>query len=69
MTYMTYFVKTQCFKDGVDCYFITARYVMLQHYSTAKWLKDNLNLTDEQINKYVFLSGLINNSLCAIQPN
>lgn len=53
--YMADFVKNQCFKDGVDCYFITARYCnTASATTTAKWLKVNLDLTDDQINKYVF---------------
>ncbi|APD50617.1 hypothetical protein [Francisella hispaniensis] len=68
--YITDFVKKQCFKDGVDCYFITARYCnTASATTTAKWLKKNLNLTDNQIDKYVFLSGSIENSLCASTSN
>lgn len=68
--YMADFVKNQCFKDGVDCYFITARYCnTASATTTAKWLKVNLDLTDDQINKYVFLSGSIDNSLCATGAN
>ena len=68
--YITDFVKDQCFKDGIDCYFITARYCnRASATTTAKWLKDNLNLSDNQINNYVFLSGSIKNSLCATGTN
>lgn len=68
--YITDFVKKQCFKNGVDCYFITARYCnTASATTTAKWLKNNLNLTDDQIDKYVFLSGSIENSLCASGAN
>ncbi len=64
------FLKNQCFKDGVDCYFITARYCYTDAAnSTEKWLKDNVGLTDEQIDKYVFLSGAIDDNLCATNPN
>ncbi|QIV96064.1 hypothetical protein EDC55_11056 [Allofrancisella inopinata] len=68
--YLTNFVKKQCFKNGVDCYFITARYCNMEAaISTEQWLKQNLNLTNTQISKYVFLSGSINDTLCATQQD
>ncbi|QIV94934.1 HAD family acid phosphatase [Allofrancisella frigidaquae] len=64
------FIKKQCFKDGIACYFITARYCNNKAATaTAEWLKSNLDLTSNQLEKFVFFSGSIDNSLCASKPN
>ena len=66
---MLEFIQNQCFKDGVDCYFITARYCNVNAAtSTESWLKTNLGLTNTQIKKFVFLSGAVNDNLCASEP-
>lgn len=51
------FAKRWCFKDGVDCYFVTARNCdAVSAAPTAIWAKANLGLSDEQLGRYVFFS-------------
>ena len=64
------FIKTNCFKDGVDCYFITARSCNVHEASATKqWLQKHLHLSDQEISKYVFLSGAIPSDACTGNPN
>lgn len=52
------FAQRWCFKEGVACYFITARPCQPASVPpTVKWLKDNLNLTDEQAQRYTHFSS------------
>jgi len=54
------FVRKYCFKDGVQCYFITARICSSQEYnSTYKWLKDKFNFSDKVIKDHLRLTGNI----------
>ncbi len=51
------FAKRWCFKDGLACYFITARACSASSVPpTAKWLKHHLQLSDEQIRRYTHFS-------------
>ena len=64
------FIKKVCFKDGIACYFITARTCNHSEASeTKQWLQKHLNLTNEQVAKYVFLSGAIPANACTSKPN
>ena len=63
------FVREQCFKNGIQCYFITARYCNeASANTTASWVKEHLGLTNEQIANNVFLSGSVNNMACTTNP-
>jgi len=54
------FVRKYCFKDGLKCYFITARICSSQEYSsTYKWLKDKFNLSDSVLKNNLYLTGNI----------
>lgn len=64
------FIKKVCFKDGLVCYFITARTCNRNEaVSTKKWLKQHLKLSNQQISNYVFLSGAIPEDACTSKPN
>ena len=64
------FIKKVCFKDGIDCYFITARYCNKKSATATKnWLKKHIGLTNKQISKYVFLSGAIPDNACTSNTN
>ncbi|MED7789497.1 hypothetical protein [Francisella sp. 19X1-34] len=64
------FIKDVCFKDGIACYFITARTCNKNEaLNTEEWLEKNIGLSKEQVSKYVFLSGAIHNNACAFNPN
>lgn len=59
------FAKRWCFKDGLDCYFITARYCTVDNVApTAKWLKANLQLDEEKLRRYVYFSNNAQNLSC-----
>jgi hypothetical protein len=65
-----HFIKNVCFKDGIACYFITARTCNHNEASaTKKWLQKHLSLTNEQVSKYVFLSGSMPANACTSKPN
>tara|TARA_B110000977_G_C11051273_1_gene482418 strand:- start:958 stop:1947 length:990 start_codon:yes stop_codon:yes gene_type:complete len=64
------FIKKVCFKNGVDCYFITARSCNnAEATNTKTWLQKHLGLTDKQISKYVFLSGSVPGNACTTDAN
>lgn len=66
---MVEFVRRRCFKQGLDCYFITARTCEpTRAAATASWVKTNLELTDEQIRRYTFLSRNPEKLTCAATP-
>ena len=48
-----------CLKDGIECYFITARLRSdsKEFSSTKIWLKDTFGLSDLQLKRYVYLVG------------
>lgn len=64
------FANRWCFKEGLACYFITARNCDATSVPpTAKWLKDNLRLSDEQISRYTHFSRNTQSLTCAIPGN
>jgi hypothetical protein len=64
------FAQRWCFKDGLACYFITARNCDASSVPpTAKWLKDNLNLSDAQISRYTHFSRNTESLTCTIPGN
>ena len=66
----TKFIKKVCFKDGIKCYFITARYCNNKSATaTKRWLKKHLSLSNKQLSKYVFLSGAIPDDACTNNSN
>ncbi len=67
---MVEFARRWCFKDGLACYFITARNCDASSVPpTAKWLKNNLRLSDAQIKRYTHFSRNQNSLTCTIQGN
>ena len=67
---MVDFAKRWCFKDGVVCYFITARNCDASSVPpTAKWLKDNLHLSDEQLRRYTHFSRNTSSLTCPALPD
>jgi len=57
---MVNFVQRRCFSNGVECYFVTARYCNKPSAeSTRTWIKNTFNLSDEQVQKYVYIMGTI----------
>lgn len=64
---MVDFVDRWCFKDGVACYFVTARDCDVSSTKpTAKWLKNNLHLSDEQVRRYTHFSRNTQSLTCSI---
>ncbi len=64
------FIKEVCFKDGVECYFITARSCNHNEaVATKSWLQKHLGLSKSQIQNYVFLSGSIPDNACSTKAN
>lgn len=67
---MVDFANRWCFKDGLVCYFITARNCDASSVPpTVKWLKNNLHLSEEQLNRYTHFSRNQNSLTCNIQGN
>lgn len=65
-----HFIKSVCFKDGIACYFITARTCNKNEaIATKNWLKKHLGLSDKQVRRYVFLSGSIPDNACTSKPH
>jgi len=61
ITGMVNFVQRRCFRDGIECYFITARYCnQPSAQSTKVWIKNTFEMSDAQVEKYVYLMGTIN---------
>jgi len=64
------FANRRCFKDGLVCYFITARNCDASSVPpTAKWLKNNLHLSDKQVSRYTHFSRNSESLTCTIQSN
>ena len=64
------FIKSVCFKNGIACYFITARTCNHNEaIATKSWLQKHLRLSNKEINNYVFLSGSIPSNACTSNPN
>lgn len=64
------FAQRWCFKDGLACYFVTARNCDASSVPpTAKWLKNNLDLSDEQIGRYTHFSRNTQSLTCTIPGN
>lgn len=64
------FANRWCFKDGLACYFITARNCDVNSVTSAeKWLKANLNLDDEKLRRYTYFSRNTKNLTCTIHDN
>jgi len=64
------FIQNNCFKDGIACYFITARTCNHnESHATRSWLKQHLHLSDKALNNYVFLSGSIPSNACTNNSN
>ncbi len=64
------FIKQNCFKDGITCYFITARSCNHNESSaTRSWLKKHLHLSDQKLDQYVFLSGSVPANACTNNTN
>jgi len=60
ITGMVNFIQRRCFRDGVECYFITARYCNKSlAESTKTWMKNTFDMSDEQVEKYVYIMGTI----------
>ncbi len=54
------FSKKYCFKDGVSCYFVTARPCRADlAESTAKWIENTFGLTAAEVEKHTFLMGSV----------
>lgn len=67
---MVDFANRWCFKDGLACYFITARNCDASSVPpTAKWLKKNLHLSEEQLNRYTHFSRNTKRLTCTIPGN
>ncbi len=67
---MVDFANRWCFKDGLACYFITARNCDASSVPpTAKWLKNNLHLSEEQLKRYTHFSRNQNSLTCTIPGN
>ncbi|MCF6777692.1 HAD family acid phosphatase [Thiotrichales bacterium 19X7-9] len=64
------FIKSVCFKDGIACYFITARTCNKDEaLATKEWLKVHLKLSNNELNHYVFLSGSVPANACTSESN
>ncbi|WP_440993409.1 hypothetical protein [Cysteiniphilum litorale] len=64
------FIEQNCFKDGIACYFITARSCNHNESSaTRSWLKKHLHLSDKTLDQYVFLSGSVPADACTSNAN
>ncbi|MED7788839.1 hypothetical protein [Francisella sp. 19X1-34] len=64
------FIKQICFKDGISCYFITARACnAATSKATKEWLKKHIGLTDDQLKNNVFLSGSVPHYACTNKAN
>ncbi len=67
---MVDFANRWCFKDGLACYFITARNCDASSVPpTAKWLKKNLHLSEEQLSRYTHFSRNTTSLTCTIPGN
>jgi hypothetical protein len=67
---MVDFANRWCFKDGLTCYFITARNCDASSVApTAKWLKKNLHLSDDQVSRYTHFSRNQESLTCTIPGN
>ncbi|MGR9013419.1 MAG: hypothetical protein ACU83U_07225 [Gammaproteobacteria bacterium] len=67
---MVDFANRWCFKDGLACYFVTARNCDVNSATSAeKWLKANLNLDDEKLRRYTYFSRNTQNLVCTIPDN
>jgi hypothetical protein len=67
---MVDFANRWCFKNGLACYFITARNCDASSVPpTAKWLRNNLHLSDMQVSRYTHFSRNSNNLTCTIPGN
>lgn len=67
---MVDFANRWCFKDGVTCYFITARNCdQSSTIPTKKWLETNLKLDEETVQRHTFFSRNQQNLICGIPGN
>lgn len=67
---MVDFANRWCFKDDLACYFITARNCDVSSVApTEKWMKNNLHLSDEQVNRYIHFSRNAQSLTCTIPGN
>jgi hypothetical protein len=63
------FAQQWCFKEGVDCYFVTARSCNASSAQpTAFWLGKNMGLDAEKINRYTYFSRNTEELVCADLP-
>ena len=54
------FVRKYCFKNGIECYFITARSCSSKKYNaTYKWLKDTFKFNETILKDNLYLTGNI----------
>jgi hypothetical protein len=64
------FAEKNCFKDGIACYFITARTCNQKEASqTTHWLKKHLHLSNKQIANHLFFSAAIRDKACTQKNN
>lgn len=64
------FAKRWCFKDGLACYFITARNCDESSViPTEKWLQANFKLDEQKIRRYTHFSRNTQNLTCSIPGN
>lgn len=64
---MVEFVKRWCFKDGLACYFVTARDCNADNVtSTEKWLKANLGLSEKRLRRYTHYSRNTQSLTCDV---
>jgi len=67
---MVDFAERWCFKDDLVCYFVTARNCDASSVTpTAKWLKKNLHLSDEQVRRYTHFSRNTQSLTCKVPGN
>lgn len=63
---MVEFANQWCFKDGVACFFITARSCDESSTTpTKKWLKANLKLDEETVQRHTYFSRNTKNLTCS----
>ncbi|MGX9460918.1 hypothetical protein ACWXWU_06680 [Shewanella sp. A14] len=62
---MVDFAKQWCFKDGVDCYFVTARTCENESAEpTQYWLEKNMGFNAYIVNQYTYFSRNTNQFVC-----
>ncbi|MCS6260400.1 hypothetical protein G3479_14265 [Shewanella baltica] len=66
---MVDFAKQWCFKDGVDCYFVTARNCENQSAKpTQYWLEKNMGLDAKVVDRFTYFSRNTKQLVCSNLP-